>query len=285
MTPDVIRRQYLEAMGITAWASRYQLPNARPTEACEWEDAPAVTPPRERLHALLDDAPAPRSRHQSAEGDSTPAATGSALSPSSAPAAVRALLGQPPAPDNKPADAPVAAAQESSTQEKSPVSKVEPLTFSLSCICVGGRWLSLHEGEITPIEQQLLANMLRAAGVLNGEMPAVTYFKWPPMANTFTPQEPLEEAQDGVAAFIAGAAGRQGWQLERLLWWGADELADDSPLARVMAVSQQQSKTLSLPVWQGPALRTLAEHASAKRKLWPALVSLGQQWRAEVVTQ
>ncbi|ASK20004.1 hypothetical protein [Halomonas sp. N3-2A] len=285
MTPDVIRRQYLDAMGITAWAAKYQLPNARPTEACEWEDAPAVTPPRERLQALLDDAPAPRPRNQSPKGDSAPVASDTASASSSAPAAVRALLGQPPAPDNKPADAPVTAAQESSTQEKSPVSKVEPLTFSLSCMCVGGRWLSLHEGEITPIEQQLLANMLRAAGVLSGEMPAVTYFKWPPMANTFTPEEPLEEAQDGVAAFIAGAAGRQGWQLERLLWWGADELADDSPLARVMSVSQQRSQTLSLPVWQGPALRTLAEHASAKRKLWPALVSLGQQWRAEVATQ
>ncbi|WP_083000940.1 hypothetical protein [Halomonas sp. GT] len=283
MTPDIIRRQYLDAMGITAWASKYQLPNARPTEACEWEDAPAVTPPRERLHALLDDAPTPRPRNQSPKDDSVPVATGTASS--SAPAAVRALLGQPPVSASKPADAPVTSAQEGSTQEKAPVSKVEPLTFSLSCMCVGGRWLSLHEGEITPIEQQLLANMLRAAGVLNGEMPAVTYFKWPPMANTFTPEEPLEEAQDGVAAFIAGAAGRQGWQLERLLWWGADEQPDDSPLARVMAVSQQRSQTLSLPVWQAPALKTLVEQASAKRKLWPALVSLGQQWRAEVANQ
>ncbi|CAH1042187.1 hypothetical protein [Halomonas sp. TD01] len=282
MTPDVIRRQYLDAMGITAWTSRYQLPNARLTEACEWEDAPAATPPRERLHALLDDVPAPRLRSQPANVD------GGASS--SAPAAVRALLGQPPAADSTPVEVPIASTleistQENATPEKQAVSKAEPLTFSLSCVCIGGRWLSLHEGEITPTEQQLLANILRGAGMLSGEMPAVTYFKWPPMANTFMPEEPLEEAQEGVAAFIAGAAGRQGWQLERLLWWGADELPDDSPLVRVMAVSQQQSQTLSLPVWQGPALKTLAEHASAKRKLWPALVSLRELWRAEVTTQ
>jgi len=269
-------------MGITAWTSLYQLPNARLTEACEWEDAPAATPPRERLHALLDDVPAPRLRSQPANVD------GGASS--SAPAAVRALLGQPPAADSTPVEAPIASTleistQENATPEKQAVSKAEPLTFSLSCVCIGGRWLSLHEGEITPTEQQLLANILRGAGMLSGEMPAVTYFKWPPMANTFMPEEPLEEAQEGVAAFIAGAAGRQGWQLERLLWWGADELPDDSPMVRVMAVSQQQSQTLSLPVWQGPALKTLAEHASAKRKLWPALVSLRELWRAEVTTQ
>ncbi|UYV19518.1 hypothetical protein K1Y77_02230 [Halomonas qaidamensis] len=314
MTPEAVRRQYLEAMGITVWASKYQLPHACPTEACEWEDAPVATPPRERLHALLDDAPAPRPRSQSPviNSASRAASTGS----SSAPAAVRALLGQPPVPDSKPAVATVTSTQEnftaersvqessgqegsvqegstqesslqinsvqgSSTQQEQAVSKAKPLTFGLSCVCVGGRWLSLHEGEITPVEQQLLANMLRAAGVLSGEMPVVTYFKWPPMANAFTPEEPLEEAQDGMAAFIAGAAGRQGWQLERLLWWGADELPDDSPLVRVMAVSQQHSQTLSLPVWQGPALNTIAQHGSTKRELWPELASLGKQWRSE----
>ncbi len=275
MTPEVIRRHYLAAMGITAWASRYQLPNALPTEACEWEEAPASTPPRERLHALLDDAPAPRPRSQAPAAEPTSARVSETPAGTALPSAVRALLGQPPVADSKPVDAPVVAAP----QQQS-ASAAEPLTFTLSCVCFGGRWLSVSEGEMAPVEQQLLANMLRAAGVLSAEMPAVAYFKWPPMANAFTPEEPLEEAQQGVAAFIAGAAGRQGWQLERLLWWGADELPDDSPLARVMAVSQQHSQTLSLPVWQGPALKALAHKASAKRELWPALMALGEQWRA-----
>lgn len=37
MTPEPQRLQYLEAMGVTAWVARYQLPNARPSETCEWE--------------------------------------------------------------------------------------------------------------------------------------------------------------------------------------------------------------------------------------------------------
>ncbi|RUR31544.1 hypothetical protein ELY33_07765 [Vreelandella andesensis] len=290
MTPEVIRRQYLDAMGITAWASKYQLPNARPTEVCEWEDAPAATPPRERLQALLDDAPAPRTRSLPPDVNSIVNSTANSISDagtevSSAPSAVRALLGQIPAADSKPLDAPIASTLENSAAEVLPVSDAESLTFSFTCVCLGGRWLSLHEGELTLVEQQLLANMLQAAGILRGEMPEATYFKWPPMANTFMPEEPLEEAQEGVAAFIAGAAGRQEWQLERLLWWGADELPNDSPLVRVLAVSQQQSQTLSLPVWQGPALKILAKHADAKRNLWPALVLLGQQWRAEATAQ
>ncbi len=66
MTPEVTRRHYLDAMGITGWAARYQLPNALPTEVCEWDDTPeAATPPRERLQALLDDGSAYRTRESS----------------------------------------------------------------------------------------------------------------------------------------------------------------------------------------------------------------------------
>lgn len=267
MTPEVARRHYLDAMGITAWASRYQLPNALPTQACEWDETPAKTPPRERLHALLDDAPAPRPRSQApvAEPSSTAAS----------PSAVRALLGSAPSaeppPEASATPAPSARAAE----------PLKPLNFSFSCLCVGGRWLSICEGEMSPVEQQLLANILRAAGVHKGDMPKVTYFKWPPMATSFTPEEPLEEAQEGVAAFIAGAASRQGWQLEQVLWWGAEETPEDSPLAQVMALVNGQSNTLALPVWQGPQLASLIQQASAKRALWPRLAALSKQWGGE----
>ncbi len=271
MTPEVVRRHYLEAMGITAWASRYQLPNALPTQACEWDETPAKTPPRERLHALLDDAPAPRPRSQA------PAAEPSSASAS--PSAVRALLG-----NAQVVETPQEAiASPVPTPAPSPRvdAPLKPLTFSFSCLCVGGRWLNVCEGEMSPVEQQLLANMLRAAGVLEGDMPSVTYFKWPPLATTFTPEEPLEEAQEGVAAFIAGAASRQGWTLEQVHWWGAEDTPDDSPLAQVMALANGQSSTLSLPVWQGPALASLTQQASAKRALWPRLAALGKQWGGE----
>ena len=246
---------------------RYQLPNARPTEACEWEETPTKTPPRERLHALLDDAPAPRTRSQPA------AAEQGNTSPVASPSAVKALLG------HSPAAAPTPEASPVPEPRVPPAQPAKPLSFSLSCACVGGRWLSVCKGEMSPVEQQLLANMLRAAGVLRGELPTVTHFKWPPMATAFAPEEPLEEAQEGVAAFVAGAASRQGWQLEQVLWWGAEETATD--LARVMALTDGQSQTLALPVWQGPSLAVLTQQASAKRALGPRLVALGQQWSAE----
>nr|WP_284041452.1 hypothetical protein [Halomonas olivaria] len=252
-------------MGIMTWGSRYQLPNALPTEACEWEDAPAAAPPRERLHALLDDVAPPRSEAPVERKADAPASTVS-------PSAVRALLDQPSIAESAPADIPV-------TPVPHPAPAAEPLQFSLSCICLGGCWLSLHEGEISPLEQQLLANIMHAVGVLRGDKLEVTHFKWPPMANAFTPEEPLEEAREGVAAFIAGAVGRQGWQLERVLWWGAAENNEDSPLAQALAINQGQSHTLALPVWQGPSLEQLAQSAKAKRTLWPELVTLGEQWQ------
>ncbi|WP_404376677.1 hypothetical protein [Vreelandella aquamarina] len=269
MTPEVIRRHYLDAMGITAWASRYQLPNARPTEACEWEETPAKTPPRERLHALLDDAPAPRLHSQPGAGEP------GTSSPAASPSAIKALLGNTPAPE------PPLETSTAPEPRSLPAEPVKPLDFSLSCLCIGGRWLNVCEGEMTPVEQQLLANILRAAGVLSGALPAVTYFKWPPMVTAFTPEEPLEEAQEGVAAFIAGISSRQGWQLEKVLWWGSEEAALTSPFARVLAVANGQSQTLELPVWQGPALASLTQQASAKRALWPRLVALGKQWGSD----
>ncbi|MCA1772149.1 MAG: hypothetical protein LC677_05825 [Halomonas sp.] len=267
MTPEVIRRHYLEAMGITAWASRYQLPNARPTDACEWDDAPtAPTPPRERLQALLDDAPAPRSPAQA------PSATNEV--PAS-PSAVRALLDERPSASSKPAERPVAP-----TPSEAPVAK-EPLQFRVSCVCIDGRWLSIHAGEISAAEQYLLANMCQAAGLADGSLPEALFFKWPTMANAFAPEDPLEEARDGVNAFISGAASRKQWQLEKILWWGSDATDPDSAsLAKVLDVDNQHSRTLELPVWQAPSLHTLLHSTCAKRALWPELRALAQRFQA-----
>lgn len=267
MTPEVVRRHYLEAMGVTAWASRYQLPNARPTEACEWDDRPAApTPPRERLQALLDDVPAPRP----APAEAQPVSNEQPASP----LAVRALLEERPAASSKPAE--TAAVP---TPSEAPMAK-ELLQFRLSCVCIGGRWLSVHAGEITPAEQRLLANICQAAGLAGASLPTATFFKWPPMANAFATEDPLEEAREGVSAFISGAASRQQWQLEKILWWGSDATDQDSAsLAKVLDVDNQRSHTLGLPVWQAPSLDTLLHSTSAKRELWPEWHALAQRWQ------
>lgn len=283
MTQEVIRRHYLDAMGITAWTSRYQLPNALPTEACEWEASmPAPTPPRERLQALLDDAPAPRRAFPEARKP------GAAIA---SPSAVRALLVKETQGSEKHGSETYGQADQANTQpDVTPVAETvpaKPLKFALSCLCVDSRWLVMQAGEITALEQQLLANLLHAAGIHQGALSDVTHFTWPQMVNAFAVEDPLDEAREGLAAFIAGQVSRQGWKLERLLWWGELEVELDTqsggeaPLNRVLDVTQAHSQTLSLPVWQGPSLGSLLEGTSRKRDLWPALQALGQQWMAD----
>ncbi|MDQ7728198.1 hypothetical protein [Halomonas sp. SpR8] len=274
MTQEVIRRHYLEAMGITAWAAKYQLPNALPTEACEWEDStPAATPPREQLQALLDDAPAPRRQTAKPLAPEAPASKSQAADETIAsPSAVRALLGQ-----DKPGPASQVAAQSATATEAATAKPAKPLAFSFSCVCLEGRWLMLQAGEMSVLEQQLLANLLQAAGIQQGALPEASHFTWPQMANAFTVEDPLDEAREGLAAFIAGGVSRQGWQLERLLWWG--ELGpEQAPLDRILNVTEGQSETLALPVWQGPELGSLLDGSCSKRDLWPALMTLGQHW-------
>ncbi|GAA3911252.1 hypothetical protein GCM10022228_23180 [Halomonas cibimaris] len=265
MNAEVARRQYLDAMGITAFASRYCLPNARPTPACEWDDAsPERESPGKRLHALLDDA-------QQAEASRRTAAP---AEPTSNPASLKALLNTAPA-----AEAALAQPENAPSPE---ADAPAPLRFTLSCLCLGGRWLSLHEGEPAAPARRLLANIYRAAGVDASALSAWHTLSWPPLADGPEADEPLAEAREGVSAFLNGAASRNGWAPTRALWWGGHEA---SPLARVLDVEHKGagavSRTLALPLWQGPALDTLLADGAAKRDLWPALAALGEQWRAE----
>lgn len=284
MNQEVTRRHYLDAMGITAWAAKYQLPNALPTDACVWEDTtPAPTPPRERLQALLDDAPSPRRQTSQPQAPEPQGAGESIASPS----AVRALLGQDKQRQDKEGqNKPTMAGPEAATAsvEAAPATPAKPLKFELSCLCLEGRWLIVQAGAMSVLEQQLLANLLQAAGIRQGALPEATHFTWPQMANAFAVEDPLDEAREGLAAFIAGGVSRQGWQLERLLWWG--ELgSDQAPLDRILNVTEGQSETLALPVWQGPALASLLDDSHSKRDLWPALQALGQLWDADKTTR
>lgn len=290
MNQEVTRRHYLDAMGITAWAAKYQLPNALPTEACEWEDStPAPTPPRERLQALLDDAPTPKrqtSKPHAPESQSPdPLASGEAIA---SPSAVRALLDQDKQRADKPGQhKPAIASPDTAGPRAEAARPAKPLKFALSCVCLEGRWMVLQAGEMSPLEQQLLANLLQAAGIQCGALPEVSHFTWPQMANAFAVEDPLDEAREGLAACIAGSASRQGWRLERLLWWGeleakpdAESGAEQAPLERILNVTEGHSQTLSLPLWQGPSLGSLLDGSHSKRDLWPALQALGQLWAA-----
>lgn len=263
MNQEVVRRQYLEAMGITTLASRYCLPNALATTACEWEESAPQAPasPSQRLHALLDDA-------QQAEADRRSAAP----QPPANPASIKALLDDGPS-SAEPAPAPAEKAQAIAVPR-------QPLSFTLSGLCLGGRWLSLHDGELTTEQRTLLVNIYQAAGIAPSAMSAWQTFTWPPLADGPAAEEPLVEAREGLSAFVNGMASRNGWVLAQVLWWAGEQ---ETPLGEVLDPDQDtsatRSNTLSLPLWQGPELETLLHDGAAKRALWPAIEALGERWR------
>ncbi|MDN3521309.1 hypothetical protein [Halomonas ramblicola] len=259
MTSEPQRLQYLEAMGLTAWVARYALPNARPTEACDWAppETPAAEPPGERLHALLDEAakaPAPRPAESAQERVERPQRPGKA----------RALLGEVPTEEGAPTATPPA----------EPEAPREALRFAFQVACLEGRWLLLLPGRQAPgrSELALLGNLLRAAGIPAG-VPGFEAFRWP-LEEGLPVTAPLEEAREGLQAFVAGAH-RRGWAPERLLVFGGDEV-----LERVLTLEAGQCPLLGLPAWQGPALGELAGSAEAKRALLPRLDEWRRAWQA-----
>lgn len=258
MTTEPQRLQYLEAMGLTAWVARYALPNARPTPACDWElpEPPPEEAPGERLHALLDEArEAAPSRPAEAESPRAPRPPRAGMA--------RALLGE--APAEEAAATPAAEAE--------PQVPGEALRFAFQVACLEGRWLLILAGERAPapVELKLLANLLRAAGIA-APLPVFQPFRWPLQAG-LPVNEPLEEAREGLQAFIDGAR-RRGWVPERLLLFGREPVLDE-----VLGLEGERCPLLTLPAWRGPVLAELAESAEAKRALLPRLLSLGEAWR------
>ena len=267
MTAEPQRLQYLEAMGLTAWCARYRLPNARPTLACEWPAAsPAAaepTAPGERLHALLDEAAqaqvvTPRPPPAEAEPRHRPAA-----------GRARALLG-----DLVPVDAeqPAPAVQPAASTHP----PGEALRFTWQMACLEGRWLIVLPADTPPdaVARRLLGNLLQAAGVASEQLPSFETFRWPQLEG-LPVEAPLEEAREGLQAFLAGQR-RRGWAPERLLVFG-----EDATLTALLALADGRCPLLSLPAWQGPSLNELAASGAAKRALWPQMAGWREAWRGD----
>lgn len=320
MTPEPQRLQYLDAMGLTAWVGRYQLPNALPTQACEWPEpiTPEAVAPQARLHALIDEAPRPTTppavslaalAHDTPARPAGPppsqsarallgmaesvqpskASVAKAASALSAPAASASLpseqgstasWGTPP--DKMPA--PVEVADEAAI---APPADQSPLRFSLQIAALDGRWLVVLPGDEAPHLQgeALLKALWRAAGITEPTQLTFSNFRWPLLPN-LKASAPLEEAQEGLRAFLSGPA-RRDWQPERLLVFGNDE--GSQTLCKVLGVTSSmngigESSLLNIPVWHGPSLAALAHSSEAKRSLWPLLARWGRDWKSESAT-
>ncbi|MCI0510866.1 MAG: hypothetical protein L0Y53_12470 [Chromohalobacter sp.] len=270
MVGDVQRLQYLEAMGLGAWVSRYRLPNALPTPMCEWETPPSQAPAShgQRLQALLDDAAAP-STAPAGGAASTPRNTGKSVSKASA----RALLLGEASPEPPPSALEDANQAAASAADDGKPEAYEALRYDLQIAALEGRWLVLVPGGNAPDRTalELLGNLLRVAGIRVDAALEFRSFQWP-LVDTAPVTAPLDEARDGLRAYMAGQA-RRGWRPERLLVFG-----QDATLNAVLALEDARSETLSLPCWMLPSLETLASSADAKRALWPQLAAWREAW-------
>lgn len=258
------RSQYLEAMGLTAWVSRYRLPNAAPTRECEWLEEPGAAPssaPAQRLQALLDDAQRPP-----VAPNPTPAQP-TVSSPSRQARRARGLL----EPDGAAAEPPAPALPVAAAADAAPSVPQVALRFTLQIAALEGRWLILLPGSsaLDATAQRLLASLLHAAGIVSDATPAFQTFSWPIMEG-LPVEAPLEEARDGLRAFVEG---RRGWRPERLLVFGESDV-----LAPVLELKAGHCHLLAIAGWQGPSMQTLMQSAEAKRELWPRLVEWRQAW-------
>ncbi|WP_156181376.1 hypothetical protein [Halomonas sp. PR-M31] len=297
MPGEPLRSQYLEAMGLTAWVSRYRLPNAAPTTQCEWlePEAPPSQPPAQRLQALLGKA-AHEERALENDQDRSASSTASSLSNPSSPSVAtpsrqarraRALL------DDNGIDGDEDKGNDDSDSSRAPqtrvakvgseasdlapdTSTVSPqasLRFSLQIAALDGRWLVMLPGrELTDsLARGLLANLLQAAHIAPGTALDFQAFDWP-MMEGLPVEAPLEEAKDGLRAFVEGRR-RRGWRPERLLLFG-----EDATLDSVLSLQEHHCHLLDIPGWQGPSLQTLAQSAQAKREIWPLLNEWRKAW-------
>ncbi|ANF59247.1 hypothetical protein [Halotalea alkalilenta] len=256
--------QYLEAMGLTLWTARYQLPNARPIDACEWPLESAEeqgVAPATRLQALLRESESvERSR-----SEDTAMADVSAVTPAPPPASARALLGEEQA-ETTPAPA-------AATEAPAPAAVSQaPLRFSFTAIVVERRWLVMSVGDRPdPRQLSLLDALFSAVGANQRQLGELVEFHWP-MIEGLSVEEPLLEAREGLRAFLQGRIGANASPEWLLLF--ADDGDDASRLREVLAIDDVRSELLELPALAAPGLATLLESAEAKRRLWPALARL-----------
>ncbi|MCK0716335.1 hypothetical protein ACFO0U_08930 [Chromohalobacter sarecensis] len=272
MVGDVQRLQYLEAMGLGAWTSRYRLPNALPTPACEWETPPAEAPTSHgaRLQALLDDTVRAPSTGETSSGATPSRDTGK---PASSGSARALLLGD--APTESSSSTPEVAAEPAAPAADVGETETQAaLRYDLQVAALEGRWLLLVPEATVPDRTalELLGNLLRVAGIAVDAALEFRSFQWPLVDNAPMTTAPLDDARDGLRAYLAGQA-RRGWRPERLVVFG-----QDASLNEVLALEEARSETLDLPCWTLPALATLKSSAAAKRALWPQLTAWREAW-------
>ncbi|MGQ7244196.1 hypothetical protein ACUN9V_12155 [Salinicola sp. V024] len=290
MIADPRRLQYLEAMGIAAWTSRYRFVNARPTEQSEWEvaAAPDKPAPGQRLQALLETPSSPVARDRPSAGAPEPEVGAPPEPAATPPARARALLegvspatvspsAATPLPASPSAPAPVGSAEEPA---KRPV-LADPLRFTLSLSVLGDRWWLMLPGDrpLSAAGHALLAQMLRSVGV-PGDGSALSRLSWPLM--DVPASDPADEAREGIQVFCAGQAQRHGLRIDGAIVVGDEIWAPLLSDADSKAEENAEYEAKDNAGWTCHSLPhpdDLLASADAKRECWPRLQSLAVAWR------
>lgn len=265
MIGDPQRLQYLEAMGIPAWVSRYRFVNARPTEQGDWQ-LPARSEkaaPGQRLQALLE-TPVEAGGRAPAE----PRREGPAPA-----ARARALLdgdGESPgaAESTRPTRAPSSEPNEVAAPE--PAATTAPLRFTLSLAVLEERWWLLLPGEqaLSASARKLLRQLLCAAGLPSKWSPLAT-LSWPLIETPVS--DPAGEAREGIQVFCAGQALRNQLSID-----GALVIGDSEPWTSLLT---EDADAFDFPCHHWPHPEALLVSAKAKRECWPLLHACGRAWR------
>ncbi|KAA0019829.1 hypothetical protein F0A16_05795 [Salinicola corii] len=281
MIGDPQRLQYLEAMGIASWTSRYRFVNAKPTAQVEWEAAPEPEEPApgQRLQALLETPARPVERNRVAD-ESSAQETAAPLS------RARALLGGDtaravsprPSPDRTAGSdaAAVSPASKASGPEqaladvaKEAAPAVDPLRFTLSLSVIGERWWLMLPGErlISAAGQTLLGQMLKSVGMPAGGAP-LSSLTWPLM--DMPASDPIDEAREGIQVFCAGQARRHGMNVDGAIVVG-DEVWS--------SLLSDPANEFEWACHHLPHPDDLLASANAKRECWPLLQAAGSAWQ------
>ena len=234
---ELMRRRYLDAMGITSHVSRRQLPGAAPTHRL------AITMRGANQPAAGPDLESPREP-----------------SPRAAPGMLATAVQDP----DKPTSEASVEERVGAAVELSAAADREGLRFTLTVIFAGGvAWIEdLWDRPLASEQLQLVQAMARALGHAEGR-PEALQFDWPPHNNQQFDLGP-EAAQAALAGFLGRQLEQRGCRGMVLLGQGhLEHIPQDVLSARTLV------RTLSTAA--------MLERASLKRQVWSDLQALARR--------
>lgn len=263
MNTELRRRAYLDAMQVSTWLPRTELPFAAPSrpellELPQPEVAPVEVPPQQAASA------APAAREETAQA------------PTERP---KIEIPRPGAQPRQAAVEPVAEAEPA--EEKPARVSVPPPRFALQLLRAGACALLVELPTGQPFQSRdpayiLLKDLLRAAGLPDSPQLLGEPVRWPLLVRGNMDQGP-EAALEFVQSFVAA---RLEEQPSSCLWLVG------LPAIRFAGEGDEHSYNRELQIeglgacWALPGLELLMEEPTRKRELWQAMQRVRQRWLA-----